>query len=110
MSVIIIKHFSENDIFSAFLMFFSCFSYNVVSFLPVLQPCVRRNCFEDDRMCFKDVGRTCVGGDENEEKMWWMMTVVNDDEEEKATYNYSIFHFLMFISVLYLMMHLTNWA
>ncbi|CAI8001226.1 Probable serine incorporator, partial [Geodia barretti] len=33
-----------------------------------------------------------------------------DDEKNGVTYSYSLFHFLMLISVLYLMMHLTNWA
>ena len=33
-----------------------------------------------------------------------------NDEEERVTYSYSFFHFLMVISVLYLMMQLTNWA
>ncbi|CAI8052667.1 Serine incorporator 3 [Geodia barretti] len=40
---------------------------------------------------------------------WWKPKYIND-EEKKVAYIYSVFHFLMLISVLYLMMHLTNWA
>jgi hypothetical protein len=62
------------------------------------------DCLPDD----KDDSDTSKGGDD-EEKGKWRMSSVND-EEERVTYSYSFFHFLMLISVLYLMMQLTNWA
>ena len=49
------------------------------------------------------------GGEDDEEKGKWRMSS-NNDEEERVTYSYSFFHFLMIISVMYLMMQLTNWA
>ena len=51
---------------------------------------------------------TSTGGDD-EEKGKWRMTS-KDDEDERVTYSYSFFHALMVLSVLYLMMQLTNWA
>lgn len=47
-------------------------------------------------------------GDDEEKGKWRMHS--RNDEEEHVTYSYSFFHFLMVISVLYLMMQLTNWA
>ena len=52
---------------------------------------------------------TTSGDEEGDEKGKWRMTHI-DDEKERVTYSYSFFHFLMLISVLYLMMQLTNWG
>ena len=35
---------------------------------------------------------------------------VRDDEKTHVTYSYSFFHFLMLLSVLYIMIQLTNWT
>ena len=35
---------------------------------------------------------------------------VHDDEKEHVTYSYSFFHFFMVISVMYIMIQLTNWT
>lgn len=51
---------------------------------------------------------TSAEGDDEEKGKWRMHS--RNDEEERVTYSYSFFHFLMVISVLYLMMQLTNWA
>lgn len=59
--------------------------------------------FPDD----KDDDQGAEGDDEDKGK--WRMHSHND-EEDRVTYSYSFFHFLMVISVLYLMMQLTNWA
>lgn len=49
------------------------------------------------------------GENDEEEKGKWRMSSV-DDEKDRVTYSYAFFHFLMLISVLFLMMQLTNWA
>eukprot|EP00795_Rhopilema_esculentum_P008776 gene8776-14805_t len=86
----------------------------VILFVAAIYSCVRRtsgSSLSNARINTGSVEENLItesSADDGEEVKYKGQSVY-DDEQNSVTYNYSLFHFAMFLASLYIMMTLTNW-